>query len=164
MNARLTDWLRQGRWTTLLDLALVVALGAAAAHWTWILIAPHPLALPAHASAVETAAGPIVARGLFGEPGGTSAHQPALNLKLVGVFAPRAHAAGSPGRAVFTLATGETTSVAEGESVSPGVVLREVHPDHVLVTRDGVVQQIALDRPVADLSAKRTQAAGGSAK
>jgi general secretion pathway protein C len=162
MTAQLTEWLRQGRWTTLLDLALVAAIGVAAAHWTWVAFAPRTLAPPAQlAPAVGAGAvGPVVRRGLFGPENGAAAHAlPATGLKLVGVIAEDPAAPGDAARAILLLSNGEAKAAAPGEALAPGLVLRAVHADHVIVARDGVLENIALEREVADLHAVRAGAA-----
>lgn len=41
--------------------------------------------------------------------------------------------------------------VAVGDEVAAGIVVREVHPDYVLVTRDGAPERVNLERQGARL-------------
>jgi len=165
MTAQLTEWLRQGRWTTLLDLALVAAIGVAAAHWTWVAFAPRALAPPSQVAPAMGAGtvGPVVRRGLFGPAKGAAAQAVSVTgLKLVGVIAEDPAAPGDAARAaraILLLSDGEAKAAAPGDALAPGLVLRAVHADHVIVARDGVLEKIALEREVADLHAVRAGAA-----
>jgi hypothetical protein len=148
------EWLRRGEWTVLIELALVAALAAAAAHWTWIAIAPRTIASSTLSAVPEAAgAGPMVRRELFGAaPGGAAGEAQSggarSRLKLLGVLSP-----GSPGagRAILALENAKPKTVAVGEALAPGVILEEVHRDHVLVSRGGVGEKVSLERRVAKL-------------
>ena len=50
------------------------------------------------------------------------------------------------GARIETLETGKPKTVEAGSQIVPGYVLKEVHSDHVLVTRDGAVERLKLDR------------------
>jgi len=126
-----------------LDLALIAALAVAAAYCTWVLLAPRAKAAPAlgvEARAVESAS--PAARRLFG-----AAHAPQTAasgaVRLVGVIA--------PGRALF-IENGRPRSVAAGDSVGE-LVVREVHADHVVVSRGGALERLALERRGVPLDA-----------
>jgi hypothetical protein len=141
MNGRLKNWLKGGALFSALDVALVAALAATCAYWTWAFVAPPSVAASAHASASQAASPERpLERNLFGAggaaPGGAS-------LKLVGVASPR-HP--DDGRAVFVLDNGRSKAARTGESIVPGVTLREVHPDHVLVERGGAMERLTLER------------------
>ena len=152
MIARIKDWLWRGGWSPLLDIALVAALAISLAYWTWVALTPRAVAAPALASQLDIpASGPIVRRNLFGgaqngSPAATPDAAPAARLNLTGVVAP-----GAPGtgRAVFKLENGKPAIANVGEAVMPGVILKEVHPDHVVVARDGAFERITLDRRAA---------------
>jgi hypothetical protein len=47
---------------------------------------------------------------------------------------------------VFVLDNGKSKAARAGESIVPGTVLREVHPDHVLLERGGATERLALER------------------
>jgi general secretion pathway protein C len=128
----------------LADLALVVALAVIFAYWTVERVSPRAVAAPAFASQGKAAdAGLIVARHLFGtspeEPIGEASST--ARLRLLGVVAPN--------RAVLAGVDGRARSFAVGEALAPGLVLKEVHPDHVIVTSNGGAERLKLDRRVA---------------
>jgi type II secretory pathway component PulC len=64
-------------------------------------------------------------------------------VRLVGVV--------SPNRAVFT-ENGRPRTAAVGESVGD-LVVREVHPDHVVVSRRGEIERLTLERRSVPLDA-----------
>ncbi len=134
--------------------ALVLLLAYQLAHWTWVFLAPTPVAsIPRGDTAVDLAA---VAR-LFGgsAPAGTTAS----DLRLKGVIAPTPGTAAS---AIFSTGAGRDIAVyIEGE-VKPGVKLVEVDPDHVIVSRGGERERIDLEarRPAPSPSAAGRGPAG----
>jgi general secretion pathway protein C len=132
--------LRAGPVALALDLALIAALAAAVAYFTWVLIAPRAKASPALGGEVRALEAPSpAARRLFG----AQAPQAAASgtVRLVGVV--------SPGRAVF-IENGRPRAAAVGESVGE-LVVREVHPDHVVVSRGGALERLSLERRSAPL-------------
>ena len=122
------------------DLAFVVALALLLAHWTAVRVAPPALASPQTASEAKAEdARVIAARHLFGTSGEAAVAAPAgSRLRLVGVVA--------PGRALIVVDGGKPRSVALGEAVAPGVVLREVRADEALVTNNGAPERLGLPR------------------
>jgi hypothetical protein len=145
-------WMRREAWIDLLELSLVVAIGAALAHLTWVALAPRAAGAPASQWEVDDVASRSVsAARVFGagqpdaEPRSSSAGL-ASGLALIGVFAGREPGSG---RAVFTRAGQRPISVARGESIADGVELSEVHPDHVILMRAGVPTRIDLPRGAA---------------
>ena len=146
MNSRLKNWLRGGAAFFLLEVALVAALAAMAAHWTWIFVAPAAIGPSAYATPSFSAAGDgAPRRNLFGAAHGAQAETASsVNLKLVGVASPMAARQG--GRAVFVLEGGKSKAARSGESIAPGTILREVHPDHVLLERNGALERLTLER------------------
>jgi type II secretory pathway component PulC len=127
-----------------LDLALVAAIAFACAHFTSALMAPRALAAPSHVAApgsIDSTA--IVSRHLFG--GGDdrlmTVRMEGSGMRLLGVLA--------PGRAILAVGNERVRSYAPGETLSAGVILKEVHADHVLVTRDGAPERVGLDRRAA---------------
>ncbi len=135
----------------LLNLALLLALAATLAHWTWRLVAPdpsRPVARPApQASGVEV----IRAARLFGtaEVTGDPAHSvvqaTVLDFRLRGVFA----APGTrPAMAIINV-NGQDQAIARGGEVQPGVMLSDVAADHVLLLNKGLPERLDLDRPEA---------------
>jgi general secretion pathway protein C len=123
-----------------LVIALVLVLAWQAAYWTWVL--PHAAQRAAGASsqpAVDLAA---VARLFGGERPGDG--RGASNLKLKGVIAPTP---GTVASAIFSTGAGRDVAVYIDGEVEPGVMLSEVHPDHVIVSRAGVRGRIDLEAP-----------------
>lgn len=129
---------------TLVLVVLVLALAWQLAWWTWVFVAPGPVATPAREGRdVDLAA---VAR-LFGaappaEGGPSTASASGLHLK--GVVAPTP---GTQASAIFSTGSGRDVAVYIDREVQPGVKLAEVHADHVIVSRAGVPERIDLDAP-----------------
>lgn len=142
---RLKNWLAQGGYFLLLELALVAALAAALSHWTWLALAPRTLGTPSVADQGKPRApAPAVKPHLFGAgQGGTAEVANSAKLRLVGVVAPTAS---DSGRAVFALESGKSRSARVGEAVVPGIVVQSVHPDHVVLAHNGGREQLKLDR------------------
>jgi len=142
MNGRLKNWLKGDAVFFVLESALVVALAATAAYWTWQLLAPKAIGASAHVISTARPSGGA-SRSLFGATTREAPAGSASKLRLVGV-ASRVQGAG--GRAVFVLDNGKSKAARSGESVVPGTVLREVHPDHVLLERGGAMERLTLER------------------
>ena len=135
--------LRAGPVALALDLALIAALAAAVAYFTWVLIAPRAKASPALGEQARALESPSpAARRLFGAAQAPQAASSGA-VRLVGVV--------SPGRAVF-IENGRPRAAAVGESVGE-LVVREVHPDHVVVSRGGALERMTLERRTAPLDA-----------
>jgi len=154
---KLKDWMLVEGWAVLLEFALVAALAVTLAHWTWVALTPPTSAAAAVPVEMESQRpGAIVQRHLFGASregmaGGEGGASSALRLKVLGVFAPGKPSAG---RAIVALENGKPATVTAGESIAAGIVLQEVHPDHVLVNRAGAVERINLERRSAAVEAK----------
>jgi general secretion pathway protein C len=130
--------------------ALVVLLAYQLAHWTWVFVAPAPVAaVPEGAPVVNLAA---VAK-LFGAgpPANASgAVASTSGLRLKGVIAPDQGPAAS---AIFSTGAGKDLAVFVDREVQPGVKLLEVRPDHVIVSRAGDRERIDLDTSRAGAAA-----------
>ena len=136
--------LRTGPLARALELALLAALAAATAYFTWVLLAPRAKAAPALGGEARALEAPSpAARRLFGATAPQAASGP---VRLVGVI--------SPDRAVFT-ENGRPRSAAVGESVGE-LVVREVHPDFVVVSRRGELERLMLERRSVQLDAPRS--------
>ncbi|MBI1407009.1 MAG: type II secretion pathway protein C [Caulobacter sp.] len=118
----------------LVEVLLVLALSAQAARLIWAIATP---ALPPPPAAVLqnqddltilTRFNPFL--GAEGPTGATSGD----GLRLYGV---RAAGAGA-GSAIIGTADGRQASYLVGETVAPGVVLKAVESDHVVLVRGGV--------------------------
>jgi hypothetical protein len=141
----LIRWIRHDAWIDLLELALVVALAVGLAYWTSLAIAPRALAAPGTLADAAQPRGQAE-RELFGvaqDAGPATARaRPAANLVLLGVLS----GPDSTGRAILAGQGSRPAIVAAGEAIGEGIVLQEVHPDHVVVLRGGVAERIELER------------------
>ena len=139
----LQRWLHAGSAALALDLALIAALAAAAAYGTWVLLAPRAKAAPALGGEARALEAPSpAARRLFGAaaaPQGASSGA----VRLIGVV--------SPSRALFS-ENGRPRAAAVGVSVGE-LVVREVHADHVVVSRRGALERLSLERRSVPLDA-----------
>lgn len=133
----------------MLELVLIAALGISLAHWTWVALAPRAIAASALAGQLEVPrAAPMLKRNLFG-----AAHEgkavpvvdasPTSGIRLLGIIS---RGVGAGGRAIFALETGKPKTVEVGSQVVPGLVLKEVHSEYVLVVRNGSIERMKLDR------------------
>jgi type II secretory pathway component PulC len=144
-GGRLIRWLRHDAWSDLLELALVAALGAGLAYGTSLAIAPRAIAAPgALAEATQAQSGAQAERELFGvaRAGSAAPARVMSNLVLLGVLS----GPDSRGRAILAGVGNRPAIVSAGEAVGDGIVLQEVHPDHVVIVRHGVPERIALER------------------
>jgi len=111
------------------------------AHWTWVFVAPPPVAVMSEADApVDLAA---IAR-LFGAAAPAGQASSTSSLRLKGVIAPTPGVAAS---AIFSTGGGKDVAVFVGREVQPGVKLTEVKPDHVIVSRAGIRERVDLEAP-----------------
>lgn len=130
-----------------LDLALIVALAAAAAYATWVLLDPRAKAAPALGDQARALEAPSpAARRLFGAGAAPQAASSGA-VRLIGLI--------SPSRALFS-ENGRPRAAVVGESVGE-LVVREIHPDHVVVSRRGELERLVLERRSVPL-----EAAGGA--
>lgn len=142
---------------SLLTLAAVAVFGLVLAYWTWIWFAPR--AEPrAEVAAVGT--GSLASASLvFGrvERNKNTAAPTGIAIRLLGVVAA---SGGRRGYAVVQLEAKQILAVHEGEDVTPGLRLAEVHPDHVILERGGVRE--TLTWPEKKGSASPSPQAAGS--
>jgi general secretion pathway protein C len=144
----LIRWIQHAAWIDLLELGLVVALAVGLAHWTWMATSPRVVAAPGTlADAGESQPGAPLAGTLFGAAGSgeakTGSATLATGFTLLGVFSGPTPTAG---RAILAVQGSRPAIVAAGEPVAEGILLQEVHPDHVVVLRQGVPERIELER------------------
>lgn len=146
MNGRPKNWLGGGSLYFLLDLALVGALAAVLAHWTWAALTPGAVAASSlKPRADERAAAPAIKPHLFGAAQGAAADNASTSkIRLIGVVSPRV--ASGEGRAIFAVEGAKPRTAAVGETIAAGFVLREVHADHALVSHDGGLERFRLER------------------
>jgi hypothetical protein len=140
-------WMKNEAWIDLLELLLVAALGVGLAQVTWLTLAPRTAGAPsAVAPGVQPPPGAAAARHIFGAARGDSTAKPvgtAAGLVLLGVFSSPEPGAG---RAILGMQGSRPALVAAGEPIADGVVLHEVHADHVIVLRQGMPERIELER------------------
>jgi general secretion pathway protein C len=130
--------------------ALVLLLAYQLAHWTWVFLAPAPVAsIPRNETGIDLSA---IARLFGAAPPGNAAS--ASGLRLKGVIAPTPGTAAS---AIFSTGAGRDIAVYVDGDIKPGVKLVEVDPDHVIVSRAGERERIDLE---ARRSAPSRSAAG----
>jgi hypothetical protein len=155
MPNSLGRWLRRGGWIPLLELALVVAIALVLARWTWLLLAPPSAAASAFASGGEPPVASAVKRGLFGTPpdAARAGDAPASSFRLLGVISP---GAARGGWAILAPEGGRARAFGAGESVAPGVIVREIGPDYAVLVRGGASERVTLAaRRSADAHAHR---------
>jgi hypothetical protein len=135
--------LRAGPAALALDLALIAALAAATAYFTWVLLAPRAKAAPALGEQARALEAPSpAARRLIGAGGAPQAASSGP-VRLIGVV--------SPSRALFS-ENGRPRAAAVGESVGE-LVVREIHADYVVVSRRGELERLTLERRSVPLAA-----------
>lgn len=135
MNGRLKNWLDGGGVFLLLELALVAAAAALLAHWTWLALTPRAVGVSSLKPRADTRSVSANTH-LFGTSG-VAETASGSKLKLVGLVA--------PSHAVFFL-DGKSRSASVGDTIASGFVLREVHADHVVVSNNGTLERVKLER------------------
>jgi general secretion pathway protein C len=132
--------LAQTATVSLVTLGALVLFGWVLAYWTWAWVAPRPE--PRAQSAAAPGGGVGSAQGLFGnlQRDQNIAAPTGIAIKLLGVVAATR---GRRGYAVVQLEAREILAVREGEDIAPGIRLAEVHPDHVILVRNGVRESLA---------------------
>ena len=134
----------------LVTLAAVLLLGVTMASWTWTWFGPRPVASSPAISAGEHGVPLAVAYGLFGKVARdrAGAAPTGMAIRLLGVAAA---SAGRGGYAVVQLDGKQIFAVREGEDVAPGIRLAEVHPEQVILERNGTRESLAWPQKRAPL-------------
>ena len=133
--------------------ALTLVLAFQLAHWTWVFLAPQPVATtPDGDTGVDLAA---IARLFGAAPPAAAAGPSSTGLKLKGVVAPDG---GPIASAIFSTGGGKDIAVFVDREITPGVKLSEVKPDHVMISRGGVLERIDLEEPHATAGNSRGSA------
>jgi general secretion pathway protein C len=131
----------------LATLVLLVLAGWLAGRWLLYFAAPEeaPPALRLERVQLGAAAQALADAHVFGvAPAGPAGEAVSnLNIKLKGVFA---GGADGPGLAIVNTGARDETARIGGEIV-PGVVLEAVHPQHVVVRRNGTLERVNLEAP-----------------
>lgn len=154
MNGRLKNWLEGDALVLSLELTLVAALAVMLAHWTWVFVTPHAPATASSRILAKIEAPTDVPRGLFAGSASAPRSESTRGMRLLGVVS--AHSR-EGGRAVFRLEQGSQRAASVGESITPGVVLKEVHPGHVVVERNGALERLSLERRALPADAQRAR-------
>jgi type II secretory pathway component PulC len=154
---RLTYWILHEAWIVALELALVAALAVSLAYWTWVAFSPAAMAAPSSANApAADRAEQVANRNLFGVASAGPASAPrgaGAGLTIIGVFSGKRP---GEGRAIIARQGSRPATVATGESIADGLALHEVHPDHVIVLRNGVPERVDLERRVSSAATPAT--------
>ena len=125
--------------TRLLGLATALAAIVLASHWLTELSAPRPVARLPSAAFVQPEIGNLIP--LFG---GGEAHTQAIEgLSLSGVFA----GSRAGGFATFRTPAG-AVSIFPGEEVVPGVTLKQIERDRVILQSASTLKELLLSRPI----------------
>lgn len=148
MKIALRRWFANGLLPPL-NLLLVLIAGLSAAYWTWSIWETFRATRTTSSNLViespklPTAAIAVNAH-LFGQPGQAAASVAALSsqrLKLVGTFSSvNEHS----GYALIAIDGGHPSPFTKGAEVVNGIVIREVAPDHVMLSRAGAVERLEL--------------------
>lgn len=127
-------------------LALVLVLAGSGwrlAMWTWRVLTPTATvaALDLQGDVNLSLVG---SRPWFGKiPTGPAAEArpkaTGVVLQLVGVFA-----GGGKPAAIMVVGSALPLPFVQGETITDGIVLKSIHPDHVLVVRDGLEERVNL--------------------
>lgn len=140
------------------QLLLVILVAVLAARWVWALV-PVPEAArwqpaastpaPAQAPARSTDVNAIIAAQLFGQyqavagPGALhEAPETRLSLTLLGILAGTPEAS----RALIASSGGDEKPYAIGDDVAPGASLQAIFPDRVILSRNGQMETLRLNR------------------
>ena len=146
-------------WVDVLTILLIVLLCWLLARWTWLVILPAGRTESAAESllSVSSTANVVSARHLFGlsvkQTQAPAIETTISGLKLRGVFAPVGLL---PGFAVFYIEGKNNQPVRVGDEVTSGIILKEVHPAHVLLSRQGVLERLNLERGAGSVDAQIT--------
>lgn len=122
----------------LTSFVLFIALCAAIAYWAMLLFKPavRPVAAPPQAS--QPGPGPEAAQGLFG---GNASVAVASNFQLKGVIVADV---ARDSVAILSADGKPAQAIASGAEVAPGVTVKEVHAQYVLLSDAGVSKRVEL--------------------
>jgi general secretion pathway protein C len=120
-----------------LTFAALVLLGCVLAYWTWAWLGPRPE--PRVAATSEPRVQVVAANRLFGVAPAAAAPA-ATPIKLLGVAAATT---GGRGHAIVQLDSRHPVVARENDEIGPGIRLAEIHPDHVVLERNGARETLA---------------------
>jgi len=126
------------RWPLITTFVLFIALCVSAAYWAMQLLKPPLRAVASPLPSSRSAPRLDAAAGLLG---GRSSFAVASNFQLQGVVVAR-----DPAESVAILATNgkQAQAIRTNAEVVPGVTVKEVHRDHVLLSEGGVIKRVEL--------------------
>ena len=127
-------------------LALVLALAALLAHWTWIFIAPSQTLHPTHATQTDiaSAARLITTQHLFGTAQSTSLinnDDSLSHIRLKGVFAALKQ---NHSYAILNTGAKADQTVRIGDEIQAGVTLKNIYPLYIVISHDGALKRVNL--------------------
>jgi general secretion pathway protein C len=131
------------RWPLLASFVLFIALCASAAYWAMQLFKPplRPVAAPPRVAKADIR--PDAAAGLFG--GGGPKAAVATNYQLRGVIV---SGNGRDSVAILSEEGKPALAVRINTEISPGVTVKEVHRDYVLLSEGGATKRVELPESV----------------
>ena len=140
------------------EVALIVAIGGLVARMIWLALAPQPAVaayserpLPTmqttQVGRIDADVSLLVRTNPFEGAGSVTevvedAPETQLNLKLIGL---RAESGPNPGTATIVLPNNQQKKFSEGEEVLPGVELKSVLSDRVILNRNGIDEVLRLN-------------------
>jgi len=119
----------------------VVLLSASLAYWGLQLFKPQQRVIAAPPPPPPVGIDMDAAKGLFG---GQITVAAVSNYQLKGVVAAR----GEDSAAIISVDNKPAEALAVGKEIVPGVIVKEVHPKHVILSEGGVIKR--LDLPSGD--------------
>jgi general secretion pathway protein C len=126
------------RLPVLLSFMIVLLLSASLAYWAMQLLKPPERPIAPAPSASAPAASLQAGAALFG---GQTVAIAASNYRLTGVIAA---GDGQRSAAIMVIDGKPPQAVPVGRAVAPGVLLTQVHPNHVLLSEGGVIKRVEL--------------------
>ncbi len=127
-------------------LALIIALAAQLAHWTWVFVAPETQSSHPHPAQtdVASAAQAIIVQHLFGSAPTSalvSTDEALQGMRLKGVFAALRlrHS-----YAILNTGGKNDQTVRIGDEIQSGVTLKNVYPQYIVVSHEGVLKRVNL--------------------
>jgi general secretion pathway protein C len=121
----------------LVTVLAVVLLSASLAYWGLQLFKPQQRAIAAPPPPPPMGINLEAAKGLFG---GQISVAAVSNYQLKGVVAAR----GDDSAAIISVDNKPAVALAVGKEVVPGVIVKEVHAKHVLLSEGGVIKRVDL--------------------
>jgi general secretion pathway protein C len=143
-----------GRWLSLVELLLLALLAIQLARLVWAILTPvgsfgdwrgrqAAVPVPAARQALFATFDPF-----YRTAGGGQASSVVTSLALT-LYGTRVNEGSGIGSAIIATPDGVQNSFAVGDEIMPGVILKDVAFDHVVIDRGGAVENIFLDQSVA---------------